>query len=39
MTADMRVDESTTAAIRSDLVEIERVNDILERLRHRARTR
>jgi N-methylhydantoinase A len=36
MTADMRVDESSTANFRSDLVRIDRVNDVLERLRERA---
>jgi N-methylhydantoinase A len=39
LTADMRVDESTTAAIRSDLVDLGRVNDVLARLRGRALAR
>jgi N-methylhydantoinase A len=39
MTADMRVDESTTAAIRSDLIDLGRVNDVLARLRERALAR
>jgi N-methylhydantoinase A len=36
MTADMRVDESITANFRSDLVELDRVNDVVDRLRVRA---
>jgi N-methylhydantoinase A len=39
MTADMRVDESTTAAIRSDLIDLGRVNGVLARLRKRALAR
>ena len=33
MTADMRVDESVTASLRSDLLDLERVNEVLDRLR------
>jgi N-methylhydantoinase A len=32
MTADMRVDESTTASLRSDTLSVERINDIFDRL-------
>ncbi|PWU18313.1 MAG: hydantoin utilization protein [Candidatus Rokuibacteriota bacterium] len=39
MTADMRVDESVTANFRSDLVERERFDTILRRLRDQALTR
>lgn len=35
-TADMRVDESQTANMRSDLLRLEAVNHVLRRLRHRA---
>ena len=36
MTADMRVDESVTASFRSDDLDLERVNDVLQRLQRRA---
>jgi N-methylhydantoinase A len=36
MTADMRVDESVTASFRSDDLDLERVNEVLERLKTRA---
>jgi len=39
MTADMRVDESVTASFRSDLLDLERVNAIVARLRERALAR
>ncbi len=39
MTADMRVDESVTANFRSDLISLDRVNDVVKRLRERALTR
>jgi N-methylhydantoinase A len=39
MTADMRVDESITANFRSDLVELDRVNEVVKRLRTRALAR
>jgi N-methylhydantoinase A len=39
MTADMRVDESVTVSFRSDLLDLERLNDVLERLRAQALAR
>ena len=36
MTADMRVDESVTASFRSDDLDLDRVNDVLQRLQTRA---
>jgi N-methylhydantoinase A len=36
MTADMRVDESVTANFRSDLLDLERLNTVLSRLRTKA---
>jgi N-methylhydantoinase A len=39
MTADMRVDESVTASFRSDALDINKVNDVLGRLRSRALAR
>lgn len=36
MTADMRVDESVTASFRSDLLDLERMNEVLARLRTQA---
>jgi N-methylhydantoinase A len=36
VTADMRVDESVTANFRSDLLDLQRVTDIIRRLRERA---
>ena len=39
ITADMRVDESVTASFRSDTLDIERVNEVLERLRRRSLAR
>jgi N-methylhydantoinase A len=36
MTADMRVDESVTTSFRSDLIDLERVNAIVERLQGAA---
>jgi len=39
MTADMRVDESTTASLRSDTVLADRINDIFDRLASRATQR
>jgi N-methylhydantoinase A len=39
MTADMRVDESLTAGFRSDTLDLERVNGLLDRLCRRALSR
>jgi N-methylhydantoinase A len=39
MTADMRVDESVTANFRSDLLDLERLNAVLARLRSQALAR
>jgi len=39
MTADMRVDESVTASFRSDDLDLDRVNDVLQRLQTRATDR
>jgi N-methylhydantoinase A len=39
MTADMRVDESVTAGFRSDTLDLERVNAVLDRLCRRALSR
>src|SRR4029079_6341471 len=39
MTADMRVDESVTASLRSDHVSSDRIDAILSRLEQQARTR
>jgi N-methylhydantoinase A len=39
MTADMRVDESVTAGFRSDVVRVDRVNEVLVRLRDQALVR
>jgi N-methylhydantoinase A len=36
MTADMRVDESLTTSFRSDLIDLERVNEVVDRLRTAA---